>query len=60
MAAPTEFDKKIKALIKTHRKTGSITLAQLNGILPDDMSQPDKLPDASVNDSVPSNWMVKA
>jgi RNA polymerase primary sigma factor len=43
MAAPTEFDKKIKALIKTHRKAGSITLAQLNGVLPDDMSSPDKI-----------------
>ena len=32
MSAPTEFDKKIKALIKAHRKTGSITLAQLNGL----------------------------
>ncbi len=43
MAAPTEFDKKIKALIKTHRKSGSVTLAQLNGVLPDDMSSPDKI-----------------
>ena len=43
MSAPTEFDKKIKTLIKTHRKTGSITLAQLNGVLPDDMSSPEKI-----------------
>ncbi|MCU0865498.1 MAG: RNA polymerase sigma factor RpoD [Planctomycetes bacterium] len=43
MSAPTEFDKKIKALIKNHRKTGSITLAQLNGVLPDDMSSPEKI-----------------
>ncbi|MBL8751139.1 MAG: RNA polymerase sigma factor RpoD [Planctomycetes bacterium] len=43
MAAPTEFDKKIKALIKTHRKNGSVTLAQLNGVLPDDMASPDKI-----------------
>ncbi|MBX3463082.1 MAG: RNA polymerase sigma factor RpoD [Planctomycetes bacterium] len=43
MSAPTEFDKKIKALIKTHRKTGSVTLAQLNGVLPDDMSSPEKI-----------------
>ena len=46
MSAPTEFDKKIKALIKTHRKSGSITLAQLNGVLPDDMSSPDKIESA--------------
>ena len=43
MSAPTEFDKKIKALIKAHRKSGAITLAQLNGVLPDDMSSPDKI-----------------
>ena len=43
MSAPTEFDKKIKALIKAHRKSGAITLAQLNGALPDDMSSPDKI-----------------
>ena len=43
MSAPTEFDKKIKALIKTHRKSGSVTLAQLNGVLPDDMSSPEKI-----------------
>ncbi|MEO6598061.1 MAG: RNA polymerase sigma factor RpoD [Planctomycetota bacterium] len=43
MSAPTDFDKKIKALIKAHRKTGSITLAQLNGVLPDDMSSPEKI-----------------
>ena len=43
MSAPTEFDKKIKALIKNHRKTGSITLAQLNSVLPDDMASPEKI-----------------
>ncbi|MBM4060617.1 MAG: RNA polymerase sigma factor RpoD [Planctomycetes bacterium] len=43
MSAPTEFDKKIKALVKNHRKTGSVTLAQLNAVLPDDMSSPDKI-----------------
>jgi RNA polymerase primary sigma factor len=43
MSAPTEFDKKIKALIKNHRKTGSITLAQLNSALPDDVSSPEKI-----------------
>ncbi|MFY9343650.1 MAG: RNA polymerase sigma factor RpoD [Planctomycetota bacterium] len=43
MSAPTEFDKKIKALIKAHRKSGAITLAQLNGVLPDDMSSPEKI-----------------
>jgi len=43
MSAPTEFDKKIKALIKNHRKTGSITLAQLNSALPDDVASPEKI-----------------
>ncbi len=43
MAAPTDFDKRIKTLIKTHRKAGSITLAQLNAVLPDDMSSPEKI-----------------
>jgi RNA polymerase primary sigma factor len=43
MSAPTEFDKKIKALIKAHRKSGAVTLAQLNGALPDDMSSPEKI-----------------
>ena len=43
MSAPTEFDKKIKALIKTHRKSGAVTLAQLNSVLPDDMSSPEKI-----------------
>ena len=46
MSAPTDFDKKIKALIKTHRKSGAITLAQLNGVLPDDMSSPEKIESA--------------
>jgi RNA polymerase primary sigma factor len=43
MAAPTEFEKKIKALIKAHRKSGAVTLAQLNGALPDDLSSPEKI-----------------
>ncbi len=43
MSVPTEFDKKIKALIKAHRKSGAVTLAQLNGALPDDMSSPEKI-----------------
>ena len=43
MSAPTELDKKIKALIKAHRKSGAITLAQLNAALPDDMASPDKV-----------------
>ncbi|MBM3961445.1 MAG: RNA polymerase sigma factor RpoD [Planctomycetes bacterium] len=44
MSAPsTELDKKIKALIKAHRKAGAITLAQLNQALPDDMSSPEKM-----------------
>ena len=43
MSAPTELDKKIKALIKAHRKSGAITLAQLNSALPDDMASPDKV-----------------
>ncbi len=37
------LEKKIKALIKTHRKTGSVTLSQLNAALPDDMSSPEKI-----------------
>ena len=43
MSAPTDLDKKIKTLIKTHRKAGSITLAQLNSVLPDDMASPEKI-----------------
>src|SRR5262249_17278153 len=38
------LDKKLKNLIKAHRKTGSITLSQLNAVLPDDIaSSPEKL-----------------
>ena len=37
------LDKKIKALIKAHRKTGSITLAQLNAALPDGDSTPERI-----------------
>ena len=37
------LDKKLKALIKAHRKTGVITLAQLNSVLPDDNSTPEKI-----------------
>jgi RNA polymerase primary sigma factor len=40
------LDKKIKALIKAHRKQGAITLVQLNSALPDDMSTPDKIESA--------------
>jgi len=41
---PTEtLDKKIKALIKANRKIGSVTLAQLNAVLPDDVSTPEKI-----------------
>src|SRR5262245_33720475 len=38
------LDKKLKNLIKAHRKTGSITLSQLNAVLPDDVAaSPEKL-----------------
>ena len=37
------LDKKIKALIKAHRKTGSISLAQLNAVLPDGESTPERI-----------------
>ena len=37
------LDKKIKALIKAHRKNGSITLAQLNAVLPDGESTPERI-----------------
>ncbi|MFK7742578.1 MAG: RNA polymerase sigma factor RpoD [Planctomycetota bacterium] len=43
MSATTDFDKKIKSLIKAQRKVGSITLAQLNSVLPDDMTSPEKI-----------------
>ncbi len=43
MAANPEFDKKIKTLIKARRKLGTVTLAQLNGVLTDDMNSPEKL-----------------
>jgi RNA polymerase primary sigma factor len=46
MAALNEFQKKIKALIKTHRKSGVVTLSQLNGILPEESSSPDKIESA--------------
>ena len=37
------LEKKIKSLIKAHRKTGFVTLTQLNAALPDDTSSPDKI-----------------
>ena len=43
MPAKDDFDKKIKSLIKAQRKVGSVTLAQLNSVLPDDMTSPDKI-----------------
>ena len=43
MSAKNDFDKKIKSLIKAQRKVGSVTLAQLNSVLPDDMTSPDKI-----------------
>jgi RNA polymerase primary sigma factor len=43
MPAKPDFDKKIKSLIKAQRKIGSITLAQLNSVLPDDMTSPEKI-----------------
>ncbi len=41
--AVTDFDKKIKNLIKARRKMGTVTLAQLNAALPDDMTSPEKI-----------------
>ncbi|MCB9885060.1 MAG: RNA polymerase sigma factor RpoD [Planctomycetes bacterium] len=41
--AVTDFDKKIKTLIKARRKMGTVTLAQLNAALPDDMTSPEKI-----------------
>ncbi|MCA8949197.1 MAG: RNA polymerase sigma factor RpoD, partial [Planctomycetes bacterium] len=46
MAAPTDFQKKIKALIKANRKSGVVTLAQLNAVLPEESSSPDKIESA--------------
>ena len=43
MSATKDFDKKIKSLIKAQRRVGSVTLAQLNSVLPDDMTSPDKI-----------------
>ena len=37
------LDKKIKALIKAHRKTGAVTLAQLNAALTDGDSAPERI-----------------
>jgi RNA polymerase primary sigma factor len=37
------LEKKIKALIKAHRKNGAITLAQLNSALPDEASTPESI-----------------
>ncbi|MDP6931136.1 MAG: sigma-70 family RNA polymerase sigma factor, partial [Planctomycetota bacterium] len=38
-----KFEKVIKNLIKTARKSGVVTLAQLNKALPDDMSSPEQI-----------------
>jgi RNA polymerase primary sigma factor len=46
MSVKNNFDKKIKALIKAQRKVGSVTLAQLNGVLTDDMTSPEKITEA--------------
>lgn len=43
MSAKNDFEKKIKSLVKAQRKVGSVTLAQLNSVLPDDMTSPDKI-----------------
>ena len=43
MSAKNDFDKKIKSLIKAQRKVGSVTLAQLNSVLPDDMTSPEHI-----------------
>ena len=45
MAAPKDFQKKIKALIKASRKAGGVTLAQLNAVLPED-NTPDQIESA--------------
>ena len=46
MPAKDDFEKKIKSLIKAQRKVGSVTLAQLNSVLPDDMTSPEKITEA--------------
>ncbi len=46
MAAKNELEKKIKALIKAQKKVGSVTLAQLNAALPDDMTSPEHIESA--------------
>jgi len=38
-----KFERSIKALIKSSRKSGSVTLAQLNDALPEDASSPEKI-----------------
>ncbi len=43
MPAKSVFEKKIKSLIKAQRKVGSVTLAQLNSVLPDDATSPEKI-----------------
>lgn len=43
MPAKPDFEKKIKSLIKAQRKVGSVTLAQLNSVLPDDATSPEKI-----------------
>ena len=43
MPAKPDFEKKIKSLIKAQRKVGSVTLAQLNAVLPDDATSPEKI-----------------
>ncbi|MCR9248302.1 MAG: RNA polymerase sigma factor RpoD [bacterium] len=47
MAATNDLlQKKIKALIKSNRKAGTVTLAQLNGVLPEDSSSPELIESA--------------
>ena len=46
MAAKNELEKKIKALIKAQKKVGSVTLAQLNAVMPDDMTSPEHIESA--------------
>jgi RNA polymerase primary sigma factor len=43
MPAKSVFEKKIKSLIKAQRKVGLVTLAQLNSVLPDDATSPEKI-----------------
>ena len=54
------LDKKLKALIKAHRKTGVITLAQLNSVLPDDNSTPEKIEAFFVSRGVSKDEFQKA